>query len=914
MSSENKIVLIGWDGADWNHINPLLDQGLMPNLQSLIENGVMGNIETLVPVLSPMLWNSIATGKYGDEHGILGFSEPNPSGRGIRPFASTTRKCKALWNILSQSGMSSNIVNWWASFPSEPIDGCIVSNDFINAPSRQKGFAFQAGTFHPPELKEHIGPLRVAMQEVDPSAILPFIPKAAEIDQSTDRRLGMFIKNLAECASIQAAATWLIENRPATLNAMYFEGIDHFCHGFMHFAPPRLPNVPEELYEIYKGVIDGAYRFHDMMLGAVMRMIDDDTWLMLCSDHGFQSGATRPRSVPNEPAGPAYWHRPLGIFALRGPGIRKDHRIYGASLLDIAPTVLTLLGLPIGQDMPGKVLADAFETPPEVEHIPSWENVEGESGMHPADTVWENEQSEELIEQFVQLGYIEDPGEDQEVAAERSRVEIQYNLARVHLSRNFPDKALPIFKQLVEEYPWERRFLLHLARCQFECGYFEQTRRLLANAFPDREKTSAAVLVLMGRVENRLGNSKSGMERLLRATKISPELRGVNLELGRAWLHMREFEKVIQCCHKELDRYPECPLSMQVAGVASFKSGEYQQAIDLLLDSAAIRFRNSTVHYYLGASFAAIGQKENAVQAFQHAVRLQPNLVSAHRYLYRLHRETGDQEKSDFHLQQSIMRRVVSRKSKADLQNRMHETWELPEIPSFAERNRILNEKRPKDKDKKSEQKPSGKTFVLVSGLPRSGTSLMMQMLSAGGLPPMTDGERRADEDNPEGYLEWEAIKQIKKRPELLDQDEVESKAIKAISMLLPQLPTHHQYKVIFMERPIAEVVESQFKMIVRSQASKSNEAIDQDEEAKHRRKMADELNRHRNNVRQWLFKSNQFSILPISYNDLIAEPESQVNQLVEFLGKERLPSHHRMKEVIRADLYRNRKTIADRF
>ena len=132
-STRPKVLLIGWDGADWEHIQPLLDEGLMPRLAGMIANGVMGNIATLYPILSPMLWNSVATGKPADEHGILGFTEPDVSHGGARPFASTSRKVKALWNILSQNGLRSNVVNWWASHPAEPIQGAVVSNSFARS-------------------------------------------------------------------------------------------------------------------------------------------------------------------------------------------------------------------------------------------------------------------------------------------------------------------------------------------------------------------------------------------------------------------------------------------------------------------------------------------------------------------------------------------------------------------------------------------------------------------------------------------------------------------------------------------------------------------------------------------------------------------------------------------------------------
>src|SRR5678815_2333056 len=125
-----KVLLIGWDAADWQFINPLLDAGQMPTLERMINNGVIGKIATLTPVLSPMLWTSIATGKRAHKHGIYGFIEPRPDGQGVQPVQSTSRKCKAIWNILSQNGLKSNVLGWYASHPAEPINGCCVSNQY----------------------------------------------------------------------------------------------------------------------------------------------------------------------------------------------------------------------------------------------------------------------------------------------------------------------------------------------------------------------------------------------------------------------------------------------------------------------------------------------------------------------------------------------------------------------------------------------------------------------------------------------------------------------------------------------------------------------------------------------------------------------------------------------------------------
>src|SRR5271170_5706481 len=182
-----KVLLIGWDAADWKIINPLMDQGLMPTLNDFINHGVMGNLATLRPILSPMLWNSIATGKRPDKHGILGFTELDPHTGGVRPVSSTSRKVKAIWNILTQRGYNAHVLGWFASHPAEPINGISVSDLFPSAIDRMdKEWPLPQGAIHPEGMREIFAKLRMHPEEVTQAAILPWIPRAAEIDQEKD--------------------------------------------------------------------------------------------------------------------------------------------------------------------------------------------------------------------------------------------------------------------------------------------------------------------------------------------------------------------------------------------------------------------------------------------------------------------------------------------------------------------------------------------------------------------------------------------------------------------------------------------------------------------------------------------------------------------------------------------------------
>ena len=296
---------------------------------------------------------------------------------------------------------------------------------------------------------------------------------------------------------------------------------------------------------------------------------------------------------------------------------------------------------------------------------------------------------------------------------------------------------------------------------------------------------------------------------------------------------------------------------------------------------------------------ARSGENERAIVAFETALRFNSQMMNAHRYLATLHKaEGGDAEKAEHHRREAfrLSRRRAPLHKKADAKR--DKLFDLPKIPHAEERLATLLKERP---DPKPPREDSGKTFVLVSGLPRSGTSLMMQLLAAGGVPPMTDNERAADVDNPRGYFEWEAIKQIAKKPELLDDPAVEGKAIKCISMLLPKMPAHHHYKVIFMTRPIEEVVASQETMTTRLGTKGAELDVEQLQRGMHA---------HRDEVRKWLKNTTHMEFIEIDYPTLVRDPLPQISRMVEFLGADRLPNSAEMAKVIDPALHRKKSVL----
>ncbi len=189
---------------------------------------------------------------------------------------------------------------------------------------------------------------------------------------------------------------------------------------------------------------------------------------------------------------------------------------------------------------------------------------------------------------------------------------------------------------------------------------------------------------------------------------------------------------------------------------------------------------------------------------------------------------------------------------------------------------------------------PVQKEIVVVSGLPRSGTSMMMKMLEQGGLQVVTDSLRTADDDNPNGYYEFETVKQMPSG-QTAWLDGAQGKVVKVISALLEYLPSKYHYKVIFMERAIGEVLASQKKMLVNRQ----EESTISDAE------MQDQFQKHVAAAKYWLARQPNLSVLYVDYNKMLAAPDPLCQTIADFLDMGL--DVEKMRAVPNERLYRNR-------
>ena len=366
-----KVVFIGVDGGDWEIILPMVEKGHLPNFAKILKEGTTGPLRSIEPLLSPLIWTTMATGKLPEEHGILSFTVVDPETGRQLPITRMSRRVDALWNILTDRGRTVDVIGWLASYPAENINGAMVTDRAgylaYAGGGEDKGMA--PDIISPTERVEEIAKLMVESEALDHEEFRRIL----DIDRATfdrekviefDKRepVNNLIMLYATAKSFHNIAKHLLATNPPDFLGVYFEWCDAVGHLFMSYAPPRLEWIEEEDYAKFKDVMFNTYVFQDRIIGELIELTDDETVIMIASDHGFKNGPNRPRLSSDIHGGhAAFWHQPVGIIALYGNGIRRGHKLGETTVLDILPTILAFEGIPQARDMPGRILIDAFE-------------------------------------------------------------------------------------------------------------------------------------------------------------------------------------------------------------------------------------------------------------------------------------------------------------------------------------------------------------------------------------------------------------------------------------------------------------------------------------------------------------------------------------------------------------------------
>ncbi len=387
-----RLALVGVDGCDWEMLGPLVEAGELPNFARLMERGSYGPLLSMDPMVSPRIWTTIATGEMPEEHGIVGFT----NAAGV-PVNARMRRSPALWEIVSAYGGVAAVNGWYVTWPTDDVRGYMVSDrvhsllrgatqiwhSIEGEPTNERLARFGEFTFDS-------GYKRFPKSET-----------AYQQNRIVDEplRWGYLRDTIYGRLSHE-----LLPRYEPDLALVYFRGVDFVQHFFWQYTDrAEFPGVTDEQAVEYGEVIANYYRYQDGLLGRLLDDLGDEVNILLVSDHGFTA---RIHLDPNMPELTGT-HDRRGVIIAAGPDLRSLGFVEGATILDVAPTSLAVLGLPVTGTMDGRVLSELLE-PEHLERHPT-QIVEGYGAAlgRSVETESGSSMDESIKEQLRSLGYIQ---------------------------------------------------------------------------------------------------------------------------------------------------------------------------------------------------------------------------------------------------------------------------------------------------------------------------------------------------------------------------------------------------------------------------------------------------------------------------------------------------------------------------
>ncbi len=624
--ARRRLVVVGWDGADATLAADLVERGQMPTLERLIDEGVLGRLDTLAPSVSPLLWTSIATGKRPDKHRVLIDRELDPVTSTVTRVSRASCHARPFWDILGERGVRTAVVNWPATHPAPPDAGVTVTDAYWSGvPAAHEAWPLPDAVVHPLRLRAPLEELRVHPADFEPSDLLPFVPDLQRLDAATDPRLGTLARILAQTASVHAAATWIAEHETWDLLAVCYPALEHLSHGFARFLPPRMTGVSADDTTLFSEVVPAGYRFHDLMLRRLVELAGDDATVMVVSDHGLALSDQRPNA--GAPAGA--WHRGRGLFVAAGPGLEQDELLHHASILDVAPTILTMFGLPFGSDMDGRPLLRIWQVPPVPEEVPSWERIDAAAGDGPDTTP----AHDEMLEELHALGYGERSarvlggiGRDLERARDGHLA-----LSQVHAGR-FADAAL-LLRRMLEEDPSNAVVRMYLAYCCCRLGDLDESRTLLEAIPPELSRERALLDALRLIAEGRPSEALQH----LRIAEESDRHDPVTLCLvGAAWARIGDHAAARDAYARAVAADAEHVDAHFGLALLHAKRRQWEETVASALAVVTLDHHRPAAHYLLGVGLFHLDRTDEARAAFETVLAIAPGWAPARQWLNRL--------------------------------------------------------------------------------------------------------------------------------------------------------------------------------------------------------------------------------------------------------------------------------------
>lgn len=597
-----KVLLLGLDGFDWDLVLPWVRGGAMPNLARLLDAGTWGELDTIVPILSPLIWTSMTTGVSPEVHGILDFVERDPESGQLVPITGRSREVPALWNIASALGRSVGVVGWWATWPAEHVNGVMVSDRLYYTLVKQgpdpELAADAPGIVAPNRRAAEFAALRRrAIQETDWERLRSFLEVSrAEFEHAEAAGRGMddpidgLRRILASTRTYLEGGLLLAPGRPDLL-MVYLEGTDTIGHLLARYVPPPVvPGVSAEQARRSEVAVSRYFRWVDKWLGRYLEAfpLDVYTWLVV-SDHGFKWSDDRPRGEQRHSGRTApLWHEDDAVFLLAGTEVEPRGRLdHSLSIYDVAPTVAGLLGLPRGENWVGQPFPGTPDVPVAAvdyqQVLPS-----AAFRAEPSDAA---PQQQEFLAELQALGYLGRSEPAQPVREEARTLGALNNLGVLLLQEGRLEDSERVLRQAIESYPEGAFAHVNLRLLRLEQRQYEEANRELWRAIDKRWHDSHGLISGAARDYLEAGMPARAATLLEEATRRFPQ------DLNH-WLQLLTVRTTAELCRE----------GVQEARLA------------------AERFpRSARVHGFHGLLAMCVGRADEARRAMRRSLEIDPN-------------------------------------------------------------------------------------------------------------------------------------------------------------------------------------------------------------------------------------------------------------------------------------------------
>jgi predicted AlkP superfamily phosphohydrolase/phosphomutase/Tfp pilus assembly protein PilF len=601
-----RVAIFAIDGADWELLSELSDDGRIPNIKALAQGGTTASLQTIQPTVSSLVWTSVATGLSPDRHGVIDFIDRTSK----RPVDASMRRSPAVWDIAEAFGRRAVVVYWWSAWPPR-MDSAVTFDSPV---------ALMPEALDPADLRPRIASQIVPAETIGFSQVGRFLNiTGSEYEEAVARGgpndpTNVFRETLAKTWTDHRVGIALYQQQEPLVMMMSFEGTDAVNHLFSPYHPPYREGISQAEFRKYWPTVANYYSEVDRLIGEWMKVLTDDTTVIIMSAHGFRWGKNRPRVQPVGRSALSD-HRNPGVFIAYGNHVAPSRANHTLSLYDVTPTVLSLLGLPKSLEMPGNHASWIFRdlAPVTSVRVVSYDEFfagrpAGGAGVSP----------EKYTQKLQSIGHLLDPSrlqpvfEDEEgnpapaaaaLAPAQWGMYAHWNNQGIELRKQKkPREAVEAFQQAIDLNPTRPTPYLNMAMVLFERQQFTAAENVFIQAVQRGLPNAERWFIDFAALYRSQNMTSRAINLLYRGKQIFPQSYVIAANLGSALAQAERYTEGQAELERALGLQPSSTLVLNNLAVLYVKRNEYARALDFWNRSLAIDSRQPQVRQSVDAA------------------------------------------------------------------------------------------------------------------------------------------------------------------------------------------------------------------------------------------------------------------------------------------------------------------------